>query len=1232
MARPIAYPVVVLMVLTQALLVAALVSASEPPPGLIGYWRLDEGVGTTAFDYSGNNAHGSIVGAAEWVTGDAGPELQLDGKTAYVTVPDGAWNVGSPVTYLGWHKATKEGRVFDHEMGGRIPGAFALQSGGRFAGYDGHPTDTSFSLGIGNEPWTFVAIAITPTTITAYRDGVPVGAKTIEGMPRHPGPLAIGARGCVPDNFLEGSVREMAVFDRALSPEEIAAIHSRFRKGQPLYEPATGLKLLAVRSQWSLHKPSESAAIEVVVKNFSAERQQAELAVGCTGRLADWNESSRQMIALDPRESKALRIEVPLATESFGTAVEARLLRDSKVFDQAEDVVGVHDNPWMVGIGGTLPGDFIGRAKPEQADKLLDIARQKYANWLEVFFWAPDDWGNLTPTADRWYSGQASYLMEPGKIKRFIEAAHARGIKVVTYGKHVACGPDGAELARRRPEWFRGAGGDIRQLDEWNDDAARAKKGAVFSWQRYPVDFNRPDALAYGIRQIADSARMFGWDGVRFDGHYTVSSDAVSAWNLRQLKETLWAERPGFLFGFNYAFAPDSYPAITHEMREALAGSGMWMQEAIGQHDGYSIDGSVYRTWTKAEGEARGFAPNELKQAKRVSSLGGQYHCILALKPSPAGVFKLVYSLIAGAHSVYGSHEQVPGCGNWGRFMTRWSAFLWHPGLTIVARPEERVTVGDSRVYWQSLTQEFIDTPTRKFTVVHLVNPSPDDTIAKTTLPEPLAGFPVSIKASPGAAIERVVFVRPDGEPYDVALANEGNAKEARVSVPGLAVWGMLIVEETGRFTVPQAPPRFSDPVSEADLAAGRSAPPGAIGVDPLQPPTIGVTLADDEWLVETDTGYNSLNANGVADPDAANGRAQARASGVANGSAGRTWNGPFPPGRYKIRARLKLVDSQTPPRQQTVRVDLMGVFSGITTKFPPVDFNTDATTPPERRLVVDGAYHYYDREIELLSESLVHVFIGAGSKDPAGNSFFCDHLIVKQLEPYSDDRLLAMAPPPVKPAGLRTPAGRSPQKILHVRGLHWKPYGVERLLPDCATAYALPETYEELYAYDAVVLSNVAPQAKLAVRKMIADFVADGGRLVILGGPWTLDQAQLAGTLLEPMLPFTIDGSKRKPPLVHCQPAALLGPTANQSWSDQPAVVWRHDLRASHKAEVVAFAGGDPVAATLAVGKGEVGVFTGTVLGEPAAGQHAFWETDSWADLLRRLVGVSPTKEINRP
>jgi len=35
---------------------------------LVGYWRMDEGTGTTVKDYSGNGNDGTITNGAEWIT------------------------------------------------------------------------------------------------------------------------------------------------------------------------------------------------------------------------------------------------------------------------------------------------------------------------------------------------------------------------------------------------------------------------------------------------------------------------------------------------------------------------------------------------------------------------------------------------------------------------------------------------------------------------------------------------------------------------------------------------------------------------------------------------------------------------------------------------------------------------------------------------------------------------------------------------------------------------------------------------------------------------------------------------------------------------------------------------------------------------------------------------------------------------------------------------------------
>jgi hypothetical protein len=1225
-------------------------AAPSKPDGLVGYWKLDEGIGAKAFDYSGGGAHGEILGDAKWETGENGPVLRFDGKTGYVSIPGGPWVTQAPLTLLCWYKpdSPTAGHVFNHIASGAIAGSFQLGAGGSFGTFAIPPLPDkggkidwkswrgeTLSLPAKPEEWNFVAIVIDKTEIRGYLNGEPVEIKQPDGQPSatalkirgwsaRGGGLSLGARESNHDNFYSGLIREMAVFDRALDAAEIAALHARYKDGQPLYLPAEDLKILGVQCQRSYYKPSESAELDLTIKNFSAKEQTATLVVGCVGRLSDWQEASRQTIKLKGFEIQYLKVAVPLKDQSFGCALEARLLRNDAVTDRGQAFIGVAENLWTVGIGGKLQGDFIGRATDKARDALLKSAREGYANWLEVYYWAPDDWGNLTPTADQWYSGQASYLMSPGKLKDFIKGAHDLGMKVVTYGKHVACGPDGAELARKKPEWFYPLNPGVKQLDEWNDEAARARKDTKFGWQSFSLDLNRVDTLDYGIKQIIDSAKLFGWDGIRYDGHYTVPSDAVSTWNMRRLKESVWESHPDFLLGFNYSWAPDTWPMITQEMKEAMAGGGMWMQEAIG-HYGFSTDGRRYSNWTQGNSLVPAFAPNELKAAKDVAAMGGSYHCILGLEnsPPPARVYKLVYSLIAGAHSVYGSHEGVGGGRNWGKFMTRWSAFLWHPRLKPVDKPESRIAVDKPGIYWAPITQEMVDTPTRKFTVIHLVNPSPDDSIKATTLPAPLDNVGLTIKPSPGAKIVGMTLVRPDSEPYaqDLKLEKLNSQGAYEINIPQIAIWAMVIVEESGNFSIPPEPPRFTNPVDEAELAAGRKAPPGVLMLDPLQQPTRGVTLQKNESLVETDTSYWSLNAKEASDPDANNGRAQIRRSGDKTANHGRPYNGPYRPGRYQFSVRLKLKDEQNPPRLQTVRISLEEIFYGKGIPHPNVLLSSDEKTPPERKLIIDGKYHYYDFDVDMNYNSLLHVWIVSTSADPEGNSLYCDHVIVRQLERYTDDQLVKLTPPPPKPEGLRAPEGQSPKKILHVRGQYWQLYNVEGQFKECTGAYGLPEKYEDLYNYDAVVMSDTSPPGKLEVRQMLNDFVNDGGRLVVLGGPWSLGLGTFPGTMLEKILPFEILKAQTTKEIIPCDPPLLLGTKPGKPYDDKPTLFWRHQVPLKQGAEVLAYAGDIPVAASTKSGKGSVAVFAGTVLGEEKKGELPFWKSKFWPILLNRMV-----------
>ncbi|GAF80965.1 unnamed protein product, partial [marine sediment metagenome] len=56
-------------------------------PGLLAYWRFDEGSGFIAGDSSGNGKDGIIDGAT-WITGKIGDALSFDGFDDWVDIPD----------------------------------------------------------------------------------------------------------------------------------------------------------------------------------------------------------------------------------------------------------------------------------------------------------------------------------------------------------------------------------------------------------------------------------------------------------------------------------------------------------------------------------------------------------------------------------------------------------------------------------------------------------------------------------------------------------------------------------------------------------------------------------------------------------------------------------------------------------------------------------------------------------------------------------------------------------------------------------------------------------------------------------------------------------------------------------------------------------------------------------------------------------------------------------------
>jgi len=152
------------------------------------------------------------------------------------------------------------------------------------------------------------------------------------------------------------------------------------------------------------------------------------------------------------------------------------------------------------------------------------------------------------------------------------------------------------------------------------------------------------------------------------------------------------------------------------------------------------------------------------------------------------------------------------------------------------------------------------------------------------------------------------------------------------------------------------------------------------------------------------------------------------------------------------------------------------------------------------------------------------------------------------------------------------------------------------------------------------LVLCNLdAAKTTYESRQIVKDWVEDGGRLVVLGGSETLGQGAMANTYFEDLLPVSLKGPRE---LVRCDPPLpMTWDAGGNAPEDRPSVFWRHDIVAKGGAAILARAGKHPLASTWNIERGRVTIFAGSTLGEQDEHHVPFWNTQSWAELLRRMA-----------
>lgn len=205
---------------------------------LTAWFKLDETIGATAADSSGNLWNADLVNGPTWDAGKLTGAVRLDGADDYVDLPEGVLGGLTDFTISTWvylDSVNDWERIFDFGTGTNVNMFLTPKHGGgnndlRFAIKNGgaeqqiNPTTTT-NLAVNT--WTHVVVTLGGGVGVLYVDGAEVGrnnAITITPADLGSTHLNYIGKSQYADPYLDGMVDDFRILNRALSAGEVAAM------------------------------------------------------------------------------------------------------------------------------------------------------------------------------------------------------------------------------------------------------------------------------------------------------------------------------------------------------------------------------------------------------------------------------------------------------------------------------------------------------------------------------------------------------------------------------------------------------------------------------------------------------------------------------------------------------------------------------------------------------------------------------------------------------------------------------------------------------------------------------------------------------------------------------------------------------------------------------------------------------------------------------------------------
>jgi len=214
-------------------------------PGLIGYWKFDEGSGTTTSDASGNGNTATLINGPSWVPSGINGTLSFDGVNDYVNVPHTPTQDAYPLTVAVWIKTNATGLhgIANKYFPGSLNGYQVFTNAGNLCAWyfkdasnyiwDGSGC-TLQTPGYNDNQWHHVVFVVTASGGRLYVDGTRKTTQVWTGTPGASSTtqnINLGQYPGTATPFFPGLLDDVRIYNRALSAAEVSALFSAATPG-----------------------------------------------------------------------------------------------------------------------------------------------------------------------------------------------------------------------------------------------------------------------------------------------------------------------------------------------------------------------------------------------------------------------------------------------------------------------------------------------------------------------------------------------------------------------------------------------------------------------------------------------------------------------------------------------------------------------------------------------------------------------------------------------------------------------------------------------------------------------------------------------------------------------------------------------------------------------------------------------------------------------------------------